>query len=166
MIPALAKEPISLTTLTCIIFHAPKLVMSDPLTYTAILSLSDNDSTSVPSDIIQALYLRHERDTQDAHIHRFEAGDIACLQRDVGVELRAVLKLWVELWKKEAVNSHYADTNGSNDDEERSIDLDHLQWLSRIANGLRDELFLLGTAQRRQDYVSTISNRRVEVPVM
>jgi hypothetical protein len=163
MIPFLAKEPVLLSALTRIVFQPPTSVMPDPLTYGAILSLSDSDSTSIQSDTIQALYLQHERDTQDARICRFNRGDITGLQEDVGQELRVVLKLWVELWKKEMVKSYCTDTNRPDEDEDQSIDLVHLRWISRIANGLSNELFLLGTAQRRQNYLSSISTGRIGV---
>jgi hypothetical protein len=162
MISSLSKKPVPLTTMVCFAFHQPKLMMSDPLTLEAILDLS-NDSIPVQSDIIHGLYLRYEQDTQDNRISHFNSGKVVCLQKDLGQELRAVLKTWVKLWKNEA--RKWSSMNSTSDDE-HDIDIVHLCWVSRIAIGLRDELFLLGTAQRWQGYVSSIVDRRIEIPNM
>lgn len=159
----LAKEPVPLTPMACLVFHTPKLVMSDPLTREAILGLSTMDSIPTKSDIIHGLYLRHERDAQDNHINQFNSGDIISLQRDIERELRVVLRAWKALWKKENLKPYNPGTEDS-DESEEDIDFVHLQWIARIANGLRDELFSLGTAQRRQGYVSSITAHRPEIP--
>jgi hypothetical protein len=165
MIPSLAMGPVSLTTSISLIFHQPKLVIPSPLTWEAIVCLVEGDSHPSPAqlDIIHGLYLRLEQDTHDNHIHRFNLGDITCLRRDVGRELRAVIKLWVGLWKKEAMKWHET-VDGECD--ESTIGFVHLQWTSRIVIGLHNELFLLGTVQRRRDYVSSIRGRRVEIPYL
>lgn len=163
MIPHLATDPMPLTNMICVIFHSPKLVMSDPLSCEAILNFSEEDSNPTQSDIIHGLYLRHERDTQNERINRFTSNDIVGLQRDVGQELRVLLKIWVKLWKKEMTRWHDI---GLDESDDHGIDFVHLRWISRIIKGLRDELFSLGTACRRQDYVSSIRARQVEVPNM
>jgi hypothetical protein len=165
MISAYAEEPVPLNTQVCLVFREPKLIISGPLTCDAIFNLSKGDSDHT-ADIIHGLYLRYEQDAQNVRIRHFNSGDILCLQRDVGQELRVVLKLWANLWKKEA--SKWIDTGDEwfNGPDEWSIDFVHLQWFSRIAKGLSNELFSLGTAQRRQDYIKSIMDRRVEIPNM
>jgi hypothetical protein len=158
MIAYLAKEPVPLTPLACLIFHTPKLVMSDPLNCKTILHLSEGPNP-VQSDIIHGLYLRYEHDIQEEHLSRFNSGDIINLQNDVGRVLRVVLKMWVELWDKEMARELYTDTN-----DEQETKPFHLSWVSRIADGFRSELFLLGTVQRRQEYVASLTARRVKVP--
>jgi hypothetical protein len=154
MIAIYAKDPVPLTPSVSLIFHQPNLVISGPFTWDTILNLS-KDSTS---DIIHGLYLRYEQDAQDDRIRRFNSGDIICLQKDVGRELRMVLKTWVKLWEK-GVGELFDDV-----DENWGIDSVHLQWISRIAQGLCDELFFLGTAQRRHTYVLSIRDCRTEIP--
>ena len=73
------------------------------------------------------------------------------------------MKIWVDLWRKEHTKHYYAGA-GPDDDWEQTVDLVHIQWTARIADGLRDELFLLGTVRRRQTYISTVTARRVEIP--
>jgi hypothetical protein len=165
MISHLAKEPVYLTTVISMVFHSPSLVIPDPLSCKTILHLSEEDSNSNQSDIIHGLYLRHEHDIQDEHISRFHAGDIAALQNDIGRELRGLLKLWRVLWDKDTerwIRSHRA---GADLDDTQTIESVHLQWIARIAQGLYDELFLLGTAHRCQGYVAFVKARRVAVPL-
>jgi hypothetical protein len=138
----------------CLIFHTPKLVISAPLTHEAILNLSER------SEIIHGLYLRYEHDTQNDHIDCFNCSDIS-LQDHIERELKTALKKWKELWKGELTRWCTADIETDGD---CTVALVHLQWTSRIVTCLREELFLLGTAQRREDYLSSIRARTVEIP--
>jgi hypothetical protein len=148
------------------VFHNPKLFVSTPLNHQTILTLFKEDPTQdqvgairAPStqehlEMIHGLYLRHEQDARSTRIDRFKRGDIFYLQQDIGCELRVVLKRWKALWKK--VLSHSEDSN--------KVDLVHLQWASRTIKYFQEELHLLGTAKRREQYISSIVAYRVELP--
>jgi hypothetical protein len=104
--------------------------------------------------MIHGLYLRHEQDALDSHRDRFECGNISSLQQDIDQELRVLSKRWKGLWKKVL----------SNTEDNCLVDMVHLQWVSRKFKYFREELYLLGTAKRREQYLSSIVARRLEVP--
>jgi hypothetical protein len=99
--------------------------------------------------VVHGCYLRLERDAQEVRISRFNKGEGFYLRRDIDREMRKALKEWKGLWKKLC---------SAEDDCDTSMDFVHLQWASRAVQHLQDELQLLSTPSRSQDYVASIQS--------
>jgi len=160
----MAKQPVRDSPFFRLAFHQPELFGPKPLNHESLLSYySQGQFTQADLELLHGLYLRIEQEALDVRMSRYKSGNVFYLRRDINMEMRAAYGRWMGLWKK-IITQAAGDTNDSDTNNVDNIDEVHLQWNSRMVEHLWDELHLLSTSDRSQNYVTSVEARRVKVP--
>jgi hypothetical protein len=163
ILPAIAydsKRPVPDSLPFRLAFHQPATIVKIPFNRRSLQSwYSQGTLTQDDLHVVHGCYLRLEQEAQTIRMERFEQGEKFYLIRDINNEIQSACREWKALWKKQLA------TEVQSDDNAYEALIVHSQWTARTVEHLKEELHLLGSVHRLQEYVGLIKSRIINVPL-